>query len=69
MRTPHLLSNLFIRLIFCFFHPIGAVAQDQYVQKLQNEVEKLKEELQTEQERNKNLQEEMEATLQDIQNM
>ena len=52
-----------------FFHPIGAVAQDQYVQKLQNEVEKLKEELQTEQERNKNLQEEMEATLQDIQNM
>ena len=44
------MTNSFIRLFFCFFHPIGAVAQDQYVQKLQNEVEKLKEELQTEQE-------------------
>ena len=38
-------------------------------EKLQTEVDRLKDELQAEQERNKNLQEEMEATLQDIQNM
>jgi len=39
------------------------------VQKLQKEVDRLEDELRAEQERNKMLQEDMEATLQDIQNI
>jgi tropomyosin-1 len=39
------------------------------VQKLQKEVDRLEDELRGEQDRNKMLQEDMEATLQDIQNI
>ena len=69
MTIYYLTSFLIFECPFPFQAETRAQFAERNAEKLQTEVDRLKDELQAEQERNKNLQEEMEATLQDIQNM
>ena len=58
-----------IHFFSCLFHQAEARAEfaERSVQKLQKEVDRLEDEFRAEQERNKILQDDMEAALQDIQ--